>query len=247
MFVGLYCEKGSKGLSMDRIEKLLFANQDLQYKEFNSSLMPTIEKESVIGVRVPILRKIASELLKDKEFVAFELNDFLCDLPHKYYEQNMLHSIWVSKQKCFDIAIEQTQRFLPYVDNWAVCDCFAPKCFEKNKQELWQYIDKWLDSDKTYTVRFAIVNAMRHFLDEDFSEAKLERVLSVRSEEYYINMALAWYMSTALAKRYDRAIEYLKNGYLSVWVHNKAIQKAIESYRVSDERKEHLKTLKIHE
>lgn len=232
---------------MDRIEKLLFDNQDLQYKQFSSSLMPTIEQESVIGVRMPILRKIACELLKDKQFVTCELDEFLCDLPHKYYEQNMLHSILVSKQKCFDMAIEQTQRFLPYVDNWAVCDCFSPKCFEKNKQELWRYIDKWLDSGKTYTVRFAIVNAMRHFLDEDFCEEKLKRVMSVRAEEYYINMALAWYMSTALAKQYDCAIEYIKNGCLGVWVHNKAIQKAIESYRVSDERKEYLKTLKIHE
>lgn len=232
---------------MDRIDKLLFDNQDLKYKNFHSSLMPTIERERVIGVRVPILRKIASELLKDKQFVNNELDAFLCKLPHKYYEQNMLHAIFVSKQKSFKVAMDLTEKFLPYIDNWAVCDCFSPKCFEKRKIELWDKIDKWLDSNLTYTVRFGIVNAMRYFLDDDFCIEKLERVISVKSDEYYVNMALAWYFSVVLVKHYDIGVEYLKTGALDCWVHNKSIQKAIESFRISDEQKKYLKSLKIHE
>lgn len=231
---------------MDKIKQLLFENQDIEYKHFQASLMPTVDSDSVIGVRVPVLRKIASTLLKDDDFVKSELADFLTSLPHAYYEENFLHAIFLSNEKSFGKTIVEIDKFLPYINNWAVCDCFAPKCFAKKKDMLWKCIDGWLDSDKTYTVRFGIVNAMRHFLDDDFDENKLKRVLEVDSDEYYINMALAWYFSVALVKHYDIAIKYLQNRCLDRWVHNKAIQKAIESYRISWEQKEYLKTLKIH-
>lgn len=232
---------------MDRIKQLLFENQDVKYQQFQASLMPSVNSDSVIGVRVPVLRKIASTLLKDDDFVKGELAEFLTSLPHEYYEENFLHAIFLSNEKSFEKAIVEIDKFLPYVDNWAVCDCFSPKCFAKNKDELWKWIGKWLDSDKIYTVRFGIVNAMRYFLDDDFDEKKLKRVLAIKSGEYYIKMALAWYLSVALVKHYDVAIKYLQNRCLDVWVHNKAIQKAIESFRISQEQKEYLKTLKIHE
>lgn len=231
---------------MDKIKQLLFENQDIEYKQFQASLMPTVDSDSIIGVRVPVLRKIASALLKDDDFVKSELADFLTSLPHIYYEENFLHAIFLSNEKSFEKAIAEIDCFLPYINNWAVCDCFAPKCFVKNKEVLWGCIDGWLDSDKTYTVRFGIVNAMRHFLDDEFDEEKLKRVLKVESGEYYINMALAWYFSVALVKHYDLVIKYLQNRCLDRWVHNKAIQKAIESYRITQEQKEYLKTLKIH-
>lgn len=232
---------------MDKIKQLLFENQDIEYMHFQASLMPTVDSDSIIGVRVPVLRKIASTLLKDDDFVKSELADFLTSLPHAYYEENFLHAIFLSNEKSFEKAIAEIDSFLPYINNWVVCDCFAPKCFAKNKEALWKCIDIWLDSDKTYTVRFGIVNAMRHFLDDDFDENKLKRVLEVKSSEYYVNMALARYFSVALVKHYDIAIKYLQNRTLDKWVHNKAIQKAIESYRISQEQKEYLRMLKIHD
>ena len=229
---------------MDKIEKLLFENRDEKYKDFHSSLVPTINDENIIGVRIPTLRKIAKSLKKD---VDFSDKEFFGDLPHKYCEENLLHAILLSEEKNFDVAIERIEEFLPYIDNWAVCDTFAPKCFEKNKDRLWKYVEKWLGSNKTYTVRFGIVTAMRYYLDDDFSIDKFERVISVCSKEYYVNMAIAWYVSVALVKHYDEVLPYIENKTMPKWVHNKSIQKACESFRISNEKKECLKSLKIYD
>lgn len=230
-----------------KINDLLFENQDLGYKQFHSSLIPTINPDSIIGVRIPVLKKLASTLMKDKQFSSEELPIFLDALPHEYYEQNFLHALFLSKEKNFDRAIDSIEKFLPYVDNWAVCDCFVPVSFKSNKEILWTKIEEWLQSEYIYTVRFGIVNAMRYFLDDDFSIDKLEKVMSVKSSGYYVNMALAWYFSFALVKKYDIAVRYLERKSFDKWVHNKAIQKARESLRISQERKDYLKSLKIHE
>lgn len=232
---------------MAEIEKLLFENRDEAYRDFQSALIPTTDKESVIGVRIPLLRKIAKTLLKDSYFVKEELPLFLKTLPHRYYEENLLHSFFVSECDDLAISIELTKEFLPYVDNWAVCDTFNPKTFAKNKDVLWNYIEEWLDADKTYTVRFGIVCAMRHYLDDEFTSEKFEKTIGVKSDEYYVKMAVAWYMSMALVKRYDVAVKALQDGRLETWTHNKSIQKTIESRQVSNEVKDYLRTLKRHD
>lgn len=232
---------------LSKIKELLFEHQDLSYKQFHSSLVPNINPDSIIGVRTPELKKLASALLKDKDFVRDKLPIFLNSLPHEYYEQNFLHALFISKEKDFDKAICEIEKFLPYIDNWAVCDCFSPVCFKNNMDALWERIECWLESDKTYTVRFGIVNAMRYFLDDMFSVDRLEKVMSVKSKEYYVNMALAWYFSFALIKQYDIAISYLENKTFDKWIHNKSIQKARESFRISQDKKDYLKSLKIHE
>lgn len=232
---------------MDKIEKILFENRDEKYREFFSSLVPHIDGQKIIGVRMPALRKIAKSLAKDASFSKEDKNAFLCNLPHEYYEENILHAIMLSDEKDFDVAIEKIEEFLPYIDNWAVCDTFSPKCFEKRVDKLWGYIEKWLCSSKTYTVRFGIVCAMRYYLDEDFSTDKFEKVISVSSNEYYVNMAIAWYVSVGLVKQYDEVLPYIQNNTMPKWVHNKSIQKACESFRISNDKKEYLKTLKIHE
>ncbi len=227
---------------MDKIEELLFKNADTKYRDFSASLMPTVDSDCVIGVRMPILRKIAKEL--PQQISKEEISRFLHALPHRYYEENLLHGMIISMCKDFEKTMCMTEEFLPYIDNWAVCDMFNPKVFAKRKQELWQYIEKWIDSDKTYTVRYGIVSAMRYFLDEDFDNQRFEKILRIRSEEYYINMALAWYVSVALVKQYDMAVKAIQERVLDRWVHNKSIQKAIESFRLSSEQKSYLKTLK---
>lgn len=232
---------------MDRITALLFENADEGYKRFHCSLVPSLNPNTVIGVRKPALQAIAKALLKNKSFAASELSAFLSELPHTYYEENMLHALFISSEKSFERAMHLTELFLPYVDNWAICDSFSPKCFAAHVDALWTRIEHWLLSEHTYTVRFGIVNTMRYFLDDAFDEGKLKRVLSIKSSEYYINMAIAWYMSTALVKQYDIAVKYLENRSLDVWLHNKSIQKAVESFRISVEQKTYLKSLKIHE
>lgn len=224
---------------MNEIQKYLFKNQDIAYRDFQSKLIPNVDKESFIGVRTPILRKYAKELLK-----AGEVLPFLHELPHKYFDENQLHAFIISNEKSFDKCIDEVEGFLPFVDNWATCDQLSPKCFSKNKAELLKHIDLWLESGKTYTVRFGIGMLMSHFLDDDFEEKYLEKVCLVKSEEYYINMMRAWYFATALAKQYEKTLPYIENGALDKWTHNKAIQKAVESYRITDEQKAYLKTLK---
>ena len=222
------------------IETELFALQDEKYRDFNASLVPTLDKNSFIGVRSPELRKLAKKYATDERIEAF-----LSALPHKYQEENTLHGFIISLEKNFDKAIAETERFLPYINNWAVCDGISPKVFAKNKPELLEYIKKWIKSDETYTVRFAIGMLMQHFLDEEFEPWQMELVISVDSEEYYIRMMQAWYMATALAKQYDAAFEVIKAKKLTKWTHNKSIQKAVESYRITDERKEILKGYRI--
>ena len=185
-----------------------------------------------------IINEIETELFA-------RIEAFLSALPHKYQEENTLHGFIISLEKDFDKAIAETERFLPYINNWAVCDGTSPKIFGKNKPELLEYIKRWIKSDETYTVRFAIGMLMRHFLDEEFEPWQMELVISVDSEEYYIRMMQAWYMATALAKQYDAAFEVIKAKKLPKWTHNKSIQKAVESYRITDERKEILKGYRI--
>ena len=225
---------------VDDIREDLFANQDVKYRDFQSKLTPTIEANTAIGVRTPVLRKLAKAYSKRQD-----VDEFLADLPHKYFDENQLHAFILSEIKDFDECIGKLERFLPFVDNWATCDQMSPKCFKKNHEKLLPYLNKWIKSDDTYTVRFAIVNLMSHFLDDDFDEGYLKLVSDIKSDEYYINMAIAWYFATALAKQYDKTIPYIENKTLDVWTHNKAIQKSIESYRVTAEHKEYLKSLKI--
>ena len=225
---------------VDDIREDLFANQDVKYRDFQSKLTPTIEANTAIGVRTPVLRKLAKYYSKRKD-----VDDFLADLPHKYFDENQLHAFILSEIKDFDECIGKLERFLPFVDNWATCDQMSPKCFKKNHEKLLPYLNKWIKSDDTYIVRFAIVTFMAHFLDDDFDEGYLKLVSDIKSDEYYINMAIAWYFATALAKQYDKTIPYIENKTLDAWTHNKAIQKSIESYRVTAEHKEYLKSLKI--
>ena len=224
---------------MKQITDYLYENQDVEYRDFQSKLIPTVDKEYFIGVRTPILRAYAKELAKS------DVKDaFLAQLPHGTFDENQLHAFIISLTKDFCECIAQVEAFLPYVNNWATCDQMSPKVFKKHKAELLPYIDKWLGSSETYTVRFAVGMLMEHFLDGDFSEAYMKKVAAIRSDEYYINMMVAWYFATALAKQYDTAVKYIENGALDKWTHNKAIQKARESYRITDEQKEYLKTLK---
>ena len=221
------------------IQPRLFELQDKQYAEFQAKLTPTIPIDRFIGVRVPDVRKLAKELFKDPEH-----KQFMHDLPHHYYDENMLHGLLVSEIKDYNECIEETDRFLPFVDNWAVCDIMSPKVFKKHKLELIDKIREWAASDKTYTIRFGLEMLMSHYLDEDFKSEYMEIPAAVQSEEYYVNMMIAWFFATALAKQWDNAIVYIEQQKMSPWVHNKTIQKACESYRINDEQKEYLRTLK---
>lgn len=229
---------------MSDIEKMvqarLFELQDLKYRDFNSKLIPTVDPETVIGVRTPELRKFAKAFSKTPE-----ASEFLQILPHKHYEENNLHGFLIENMKDYDQAIAALDAFLPYVDNWATCDLMRPKAFKKHLPELREQIKVWIASDHTYTVRFGIEMLMSFFLDEPFQPEYLDWVAGVRSEEYYVNMMIAWYFATALAKQYDAALPYIQQRRLEPWPHNKAIQKAIESYRITDEQKAYLRSLKI--
>lgn len=224
----------------NEIEKTLFENQDLKYRDFQAKLTPTLNHENIIGVRTPILRKFAKELCKNPE-----IDIFLNDLPHKYYDERNLHGFIISECKDYKKAIEYVDAFLPVVDNWATCDLLSPKAFKKNRSVLKKDIDRWINDNKTYTVRFGIQMVMSHFLDEDFDAAYLETISKIRSDEYYINMMVAWYFATALAKQWDSTLPYIVNKSLDKWTHNKTVQKAVESYRITDEQKAYLKSLKI--
>ncbi len=221
------------------IRESLFALQDLKYRDFQVKLIPGMDKEKMIGVRTPDLRKLAGQLAKREEIV-----EFLQALPHRYFDENQLHAFIISAIKDYENCAEELERFLPYVDNWATCDQLSPKIFGKHKQELLISIRKWIRSDHTYTVRFGIGMLMKYFLDEDFKTEYADLVASVRSEEYYVNMMIAWYFATALAKQYKAVLPYIREQKLEFRVHNKTIQKAVESYRISDEHKKELRALK---
>ena len=213
--------------------------QDLKYRDFHSNLMPGIDKEDIIGIRMPVLRKFAGNFAKTEDAKAF-----LKDIPHRYYEENNLHMMLIGKIREFDWCLQETIDFLPFVNNWATCDFPAPKCFAKNKEKLLPYIEKWLDSGKTYTIRYGIGMLMRLYLDEDFDSRYPEMVAKIQSEEYYVEMMIAWYFATALAKQWDAVIGYLEQEKLSAPVHRKTIQKAVESYRITDEQKIYLRSLR---
>lgn len=224
---------------MDYIQKRLFEMQDLKYREFHSRLMPTVEKEKVIGVRTPELRKFAKEISKTDY-----AKEFLKILPHEYYEENNLHAFLIEEIGDYDFCVAELNRFLPYVDNWATCDMMRPKIFKKHLSELLDEIGIWLHSKDTYTVRYGIEMLMVYFLDDKFSPEYPEAISRIRSDEYYIKMMVAWYFATALSKRYDDVLPYLEQNRLDADTHNKTIRKAVESYRISDERKNYLRTLK---
>ena len=222
------------------IQKRLFELQDKDYALFQSRLVPDIDSELIIGVRVPTLRKFAKELKKNQG-----CEDFLKELPHKYYDENMLHGILISEMKDYIGCIESLNEFLPYIDNWAVCDTLSPKVFKKNKDTLLEEICTWSKSKKTYTCRFGIGMLMSHFLDEDFNKEYLQLPAGIKSKEYYVNMMLAWFFATALAKQWESTLPLFEEEKLDVWVHNKAIQKAKESYRIDADKKAYLSSLKI--
>lgn len=229
---------------MTEIEKMiqneLFSLADEKYKDFSSKLMPTIDKNIVIGVRTPELRKLSKKVFKEWDY-----DSFLSALPHKYYEENNLHGFIIEQIKDYEKLIFEIDRFLPFVDNWATCDLMSPKIFKKHKSELIVKINEWIRSDQTFTIRFGMEMLMTFYLDDDFKEEYIDLVSSVKSEEYYVNMMIAWFLATALAKQYDSTIKLIEEQTLSKWVQNKTIQKAVESYRITDEQKAYLKTLKI--
>lgn len=225
---------------IDEIEAELFKMQDKKYRDFQSKLIPTLDPDRIIGVRTPELRKYAKQLIRRED-----IPEFLRALPHPYFDENQLHAFIISEMNDFDRCINEVCLFLPFVDNWATCDQLSPKVFKRHRTELLESVRKWLSSTQTYSVRFAIGMLMEHFLNEGVDIAYMEMVAGIRSEEYYINMMIAWYFATALAKQYDMALPYIENRRLDIWTHNKAIQKAVESYRMTDEQKAYLKSLKI--
>lgn len=221
---------------MKEIQQLLFELQDMAYRDFHSRLMPDIDKETVIGIRVPVLRKYA------KSIAGTELAEkFIKELPHRYYEENNLHMMLITRIKDYEECLSEIERFLPYINNWATCDFPAPKCFENHKEDLLPVIKRWIASSETYTIRYGIGMLMRLYLDEDFDPEYVRIVAEVKSDEYYVNMMIAWYMATALAKQWDAVIPYIEEHRMPDWVHRKTIQKAVESYRIADEQKKYLK------
>jgi 3-methyladenine DNA glycosylase AlkD len=225
---------------VSEIRDELFRLQDSGYRDFQSKLMPTIDASTAIGVRTPALRALAKKLVKRED-----VGLFLSDLPHTYFDENQLHAFIISELRDYTACLQEVERFLPYVDNWATCDQMSPKVFKKHREELLDPIKRWISSDATYTVRFGVGMLMEHYIDDDFDPSYLDMVAAVRSEEYYIRMMVAWYFATALAKQYDTALPYLRDQRLDRWTHNKTIQKAVESRRISPEQKDCLRGLKI--
>ncbi len=222
------------------LQKRLFSLQDKTYKAFQSKLLPTVDPDTVIGIRTPILRKFALEFSKTKEASVFtEI------LPHVYYEENNLHAFLIESIGDFEKTVSSLERFLPYVDNWATCDMMSPKIFTEQKEKLLPYVEKWLTSEHVYTARFGLVMLMKHYLDEEFSPECLEKANAVSGESYYIEMAKAWFFAEALVKQYDHTILYLQEKKLSPWVHNKTISKACDSFRITSETKEILRALRL--
>ena len=224
----------------ETIQAHLFSMQDVGYKAFQSALMPSVSPDAIIGVRTPLLRKYAKELHREGKS-----DEFLSSLPHRYYEENNLHAFLIEQIEDFDQTVLALEVFLPYVDNWATCDSMAPRVLGKHPELLLEKIKMWILSSHTYTIRYAIGLLMRFFLDERFNTEYSDIVASVRSEEYYVNMMIAWYFATALAKQYDSILPYLTERQLPTWIHNKTIQKAVESYRITVEQKQFLRTLRL--
>ena len=237
------CASKGNGEFSDLINEEIINNlnslSDSKYRDFQIKLIPGKTSDQMIGVRTPDLRSYAKELSKRDD-----ISDFLNNLPHEFFDENQLHAFVISLMKDYDKCMCEVERFLPYVDNWATCDQMSPKIFKKNREKLLEKIRDWIASDKTYTIRFGIKMLMEHFLDDDFDLQYPDMVASVRSEEYYVNMMIAWYFATALAKQYDSILPYIEEKRLDAWTHNKAIQKSIESYRITDDQKSYLRSLK---
>ena len=222
---------------MKSIIEELYKLQDKKYQELQYKIIPNVD--NIIGVRTPELRKLAKEKVKANDY-----KSFLEELPHKYFDENQLHAFIISEIKDYDECINYTNKFLPYIDNWATCDQMSPKVFKKNLDKLLLEIKKWIKSKETYTIRFGIGMLMQYFLDNNFKVEYLDAVSKIKSNKYYVNMMIAWYFATALAKQYNETISYIENNKLDKWTHNKTIQKAIESYRITDKQKQYLRTLK---
>ena len=227
-------------MTIGEIRQELIRLQDPEYRELQIRILPTVKPETIIGVRTPELRKLAKQIAPTEE-----VRIFLRDLPHLYFEENQLHAFIVSGMKDYPECLRALNAFLPYVDNWATCDQMSPCVFRKHRAELTESIRRWMNSGETYTIRFGVGMLMEHYLEEDFDIAYPEAVAALRSEEYYVNMMIAWYFATALAKQYEAILPFMENRRLDVWTHNKAIQKSIESYRITPEQKEYLRSLKI--
>ncbi len=223
-----------------KIRDKLFVLRDEKYAAFSAKLTPGIDINKVIGVRLPLLRKLAKEYSRDEE-----ADEFLKTLPHDYFDENMLHGVLLSLEKNYDECIRKLDEFLPYVDNWAVCDIISPVCFKKNKIILISKLDMWLKSDHPFTIRFAMEMYMSFYIDEDYKKEYSDSIAEIRNDEYYVRMMQAWYFATALAKQWDDSIKFLEEKKLDKWTHNKTIQKAIESYRITAEQKDYLRSLKI--
>lgn len=228
-------------ISIKMIQDELHNQKDDNYAKFHRKLIPNIAPERVIGVRTPVLRKYVKNLMKNDYD---EISVFLGTLPHDYYEENQMQAFIISGIKDFDRCIEELEKFLPYVDNWATCDQISPIAFKKEPEKLIPYIDNWIASEDVYAVRFGIGMLMKCFLEEHFKLEYVDKVIKIQSEEYYVNMMIAWYFATALAKQYDAILPYLEQKKLKNWTHNKTIQKAIESYRIKAEQKEYLRSLR---
>lgn len=218
---------------------LLYAAADAEYKNFNSGLIPNVSCDLFIGVRTPVLRKIAKDMVKSGAY-----KDFISELPHQYFEENQLHAFILSGVSDFDMVIKEIERFLSYVDNWATCDQMSPIVFKKNTGLLLKYINKWIKSKHVYTVRFGVLCLMRYFLDSGFDSKYIDMVANIKSDEYYVNMMRAWYFATGLAKHFEEFLPFLQNGKIDDWTRKRAIQKALESYRIMPENKVKLKALR---
>ena len=233
-------ENMNKTTIITNVQTRLFELQDLKYRDFHAKLMPTVNKEKIIGVRTPALRVFAKKYGKTDE-----AKEYLQILPHQYYEENNLHGLLIEQIKDYDIGLEELERFLPYIDNWATCDLLTLHMMKKHRDIFIREVYRWMESDQPYTIRFGISMLMRHYLDEGFKPEYPEKVATIRSEEYYVNMMRAWYFATALAKQYEKILPFLEEQRMDIWTHNKTIQKSIESYRITQEQKDHLRTLRI--
>ena len=233
-------ENMNKTTIITNVQTRLFELQDLKYRDFHAKLMPTVNKEKIIGVRTPALRVFAKKYGKTDE-----AKEYLQILPHQYYEENNLHGLLIEQIKDYDTCLEELERFLPYIDNWATCDMLAVKVVKKHLDTFIDEVYRLMESDHAYTIRFGISMLMRYYLEDAFQMEYPEKVAQIRSEEYYVNMMRAWYFATALAKQYDKILPFIEKQKLDVWTHNKTIQKAIESYRITPEQKEYLRGLKI--
>ena len=223
----------------DDIRGWLQARQDTKYREMQVKILPSLSPGAIVGVRTPDLRKYAKEIGRRED-----VKEFLESLPHRFFEENQLHAFIISDLKDYGQCMTEMARFLPYVDNWATCDQMSPRVFKKRRQELLPSIREWIASGRCYTVRFGLKMLMEHFLDDDFSPDYVEMAAGIKSDEYYVNMMIAWYFATALAKQYDTVLPFIEGNRLAPWTHNKAIQKAVESYRIAEEQKDYLRSLR---